>query len=114
MLQKRLVAAGHAVRYDPAIVVRHSIPADRLSKSWMRRRSYWEGASAARVRLDEVGAWRAGHAWAVVRASGALVLRRPADWLALLAADDDPGRFERGCGKIARLGYLAGLLRPAG
>ena len=37
--------AGFQLFYDPAILVRHHIPAMRLTRSWFRRRSFWQGVS---------------------------------------------------------------------
>lgn len=37
--------AGFKLFYDPAILVRHHIPAARLTRSWFRRRSFWQGVS---------------------------------------------------------------------
>jgi glycosyltransferase involved in cell wall biosynthesis len=42
--------AGHTIYYDPAIVVRHHVPASRMQRSWFRRRSFWAGVSGAAVR----------------------------------------------------------------
>lgn len=35
----------HRVFYDPAIAVRHVIPAERLTTRWFRRRVYWQAVS---------------------------------------------------------------------
>jgi glycosyltransferase involved in cell wall biosynthesis len=37
--------AGFKLYYDPAILVRHHIPASRLTRTWFRRRSFWQGVS---------------------------------------------------------------------
>jgi glucosyl-dolichyl phosphate glucuronosyltransferase len=37
--------AGYRLFYDPAILVRHNIPAARLTRTWFRRRSFWQGVS---------------------------------------------------------------------
>ena len=37
--------AGSRLFYDPAILVRHHVHASRLSKTWFRRRSFWQGVS---------------------------------------------------------------------
>jgi glycosyltransferase involved in cell wall biosynthesis len=37
--------AGFRLFYDPAILVRHNIPAARLTRTWFRRRSFWQGVS---------------------------------------------------------------------
>jgi glucosyl-dolichyl phosphate glucuronosyltransferase len=37
--------AGFKLFYDPVILVRHNIPAARLTRTWFRRRSFWQGVS---------------------------------------------------------------------
>jgi glycosyltransferase involved in cell wall biosynthesis len=37
--------AGFRLFYDPSILVRHNIPAARLTRTWFRRRSFWQGVS---------------------------------------------------------------------
>lgn len=95
-------ATGHSGYYDPAIVVQHCIPPERLTRAWMRRRVYWEGASLA------LHKGRSGSSLA--RAAAALALKEPGAWLALARDSDDPAAFELACLKIYRIGYLAGLL----
>jgi glucosyl-dolichyl phosphate glucuronosyltransferase len=36
---------GFSIVYDPQIVVRHLIPAARLTKAWFRSRMFWQGVS---------------------------------------------------------------------
>jgi glycosyltransferase involved in cell wall biosynthesis len=57
----RLQAAGHSVRYDSRIVVRHQIQSARLTPSWLLSRLYWQGISTVLTRrlLGRPGAvWR--------------------------------------------------------
>ncbi|BCX89348.1 glucosyl-dolichyl phosphate glucuronosyltransferase [Methylomarinovum tepidoasis] len=42
---KRVYAAGYKVLYTPFAVLWHRIPAARTEKSWVLRRSYWQGIS---------------------------------------------------------------------
>src|SRR5207244_11271445 len=44
-LELRLVRAGHPCLYDPRIRVRHLVPAARLSRRWLLRRSFWQVVS---------------------------------------------------------------------
>jgi hypothetical protein len=46
----RLQDAGHSVRYDSRIVVRHQIQAARLTPAWLLARLYWQGVSTVRTR----------------------------------------------------------------
>ncbi|MTK64370.1 MAG: glycosyltransferase [Methanobacterium sp.] len=40
--------AGFSLFYDPAILVRHHISANRLSREWFRKRSFWQGVTLNR------------------------------------------------------------------
>jgi GT2 family glycosyltransferase len=44
-LAERLRRAGHTIRYTPRARVRHAIAADRLNRSWLRRRIAWQAVS---------------------------------------------------------------------
>ena len=46
----RLQNAGHSVRYDSRIVVRHQIQAARLTPAWLLSRLYWQGVSTVLTR----------------------------------------------------------------
>lgn len=57
----RLQAAGHSVRYDSRIAVRHQIQAERLQPVWLLSRLYWQGVSAVSTRRllgHPVSVWR--------------------------------------------------------
>ncbi|MDE2030150.1 MAG: glycosyltransferase [Alphaproteobacteria bacterium] len=41
---------GGRALYDPAIIIRHIIHADRLTPTWLRRRFFWQGATGQAVR----------------------------------------------------------------
>jgi glycosyltransferase involved in cell wall biosynthesis len=41
----RLLAKGEKLRYEPAAVVRHTVPKSRMSKSYVLRWYYWNGRS---------------------------------------------------------------------
>jgi glycosyltransferase involved in cell wall biosynthesis len=40
-----IARAGHGLYYDPSILVRHHIPASRLTQAWFRRRVFWQGVT---------------------------------------------------------------------
>jgi hypothetical protein len=37
--------AGFKLYYDPEILARHHVPATRLTRTWFRRRYFWQGVS---------------------------------------------------------------------
>jgi glycosyltransferase involved in cell wall biosynthesis len=45
----RLYARGHKVGYAPSAEVRHRIPENRATMSWLRKRAYWGGVSQVRA-----------------------------------------------------------------
>jgi glycosyltransferase involved in cell wall biosynthesis len=60
-LAHKLQPAGHSVRYDSRIVVRHQIQATRLTPAWLLSRLYWQGVSAVLTRRtlgSPVAVWR--------------------------------------------------------
>lgn len=44
-LFRRVYAAGYKILYTPFAVLQHRIPAARTEKSWVLKRSYWQGVS---------------------------------------------------------------------
>jgi hypothetical protein len=52
-----MVLKGWKLYYDPAIVIHHTIHAERLTPGWMRRRYFWQGVSdyAGRMYLKSMG-----------------------------------------------------------
>jgi len=107
-LQQAVRAAGYSSRYEPAAVVHHLIPAERLTRRWMRKRVYWEGVSLGRRHAMELGLFSARRLLLAARPLvGLLVL--PGDWVALVWDGGEPQRFMGACRTMRRMGHLAGL-----
>jgi glycosyltransferase involved in cell wall biosynthesis len=111
----RLNAAGGRGRYVPGLVVRHHVPAWRLTKKYYREWFYWKGISRALMLettpVDDVGLdYRT-----VKRVAGVprFVLRQAVETAAQMAGrtlrGDAPGAFVR----EARLWYLWGFARQS-
>jgi GT2 family glycosyltransferase/glycosyltransferase involved in cell wall biosynthesis len=47
MLCQRVESAGYRIKFAPNAVIHHKIAPERLRKSWMLHRSYWQGRSDA-------------------------------------------------------------------
>lgn len=101
--------AGLRLFYDPAILVRHYIPASRMTKTWFRRRAFWQGVSmnllhryvdetAQRLGLPEPA--KQARAWEEVP-----VPMSPAAW-AELFDDQSPQDFGDQLYRLEQLGYL--------
>ncbi|MDE2030149.1 MAG: glycosyltransferase [Alphaproteobacteria bacterium] len=50
VFEKRIHQLGGRVFFDPAIILRHYIHADRLTPLWFRKRFFWQGVSGMAVR----------------------------------------------------------------
>jgi glycosyltransferase involved in cell wall biosynthesis len=95
---------GHALYYDPRLVVRHRIPPSRLTRAWFRRRMFWEGVSQYRALeyLAERGI--AGHR--LPRTMN--VPCAPEAWVALFDDRADEADFPTALESMLYLGYLLG------
>jgi glucosyl-dolichyl phosphate glucuronosyltransferase len=104
-----IARAGHRLFYDPRILVRHHIPASRLTRTWFRRRVFWQGVSlnllhryveerAHQLRLSEPSPQARGWEEIVVPATAAA-------WADLF--DDGSARdFTEQLNQLEGLGYL--------
>lgn len=45
-----LAKKGYTFFFDPAIIVKHKVPASRLTRDWFRRRYFWQGITSWMVR----------------------------------------------------------------
>lgn len=55
-LRRRIEALGFITLYTPHAKVSHSIPASRMTRSWLRTRHYWQGVSDAVMEGEAGGA----------------------------------------------------------
>jgi len=109
VLWRRLKEAGYSGLYHPEIVVRHHVPAGRVTKQFLARRTYWEGVSEAVACLViESPAMKRRLRKALWMAHRG-VLRPRAIWC-FLKSTDDPAEFERKCLTWVNIGYCAGML----
>jgi GT2 family glycosyltransferase len=101
-------AAGYSCYYEAAAVVHHSVPAERLTKKWMRKRMYWEGVSLGRREALNLGLFSARRFIIAARPAVGLLVRL-GDWLDLAWDRDESQRFMGACRTVSRMGHLAGL-----
>lgn len=100
----RLRAAGMRGRYEPAMVVRHRVPAERVSKGYFRRWQRDYGASMAvldNLHPKPVTYWRRVPRFLVRR-----WLEAPPRWLRARLRGDLPGAFEQELHFWFALGFL--------
>ena len=104
--------AGYRLFYDPAILVRHHIPASRTTKEWFRRRSFWQGVSMNLLhRYVETMARQLGlqDAPLQARAWEEVVVPTSATAWAELFDDRSTGDFHDQLNQLEQLGYLMEL-----
>ena len=99
LLTRNFVAAGGRVRYAPAAVVVHELPAERLRPAYLLRRAYAQGRSDWRLDADVLAARRL-HGARVPLEWGVAELRRRAR--------------ERGQGRATLFHTLCDVARTAG
>lgn len=111
-LQRQVVRRGYVCLYEPAMAVRHLVPASRLDKRWFRRRYYWQGVSDALMELlDDRPTWRRRAAAAIEHVRR--LAREPRRLGGLIVPTDDPARFTQQCFTWIAVGHVAGLLGAA-
>jgi glycosyltransferase involved in cell wall biosynthesis len=95
--------------FSPDIMVKHHIPASRLTQKWMLRRMYWQGVSDA---LFEVYSSKL-QGWQRIRL-GLYRLRRlickESTWRAFVSSFDTAEEFRSKCYAYSGWGYILGLL----
>jgi glucosyl-dolichyl phosphate glucuronosyltransferase len=109
LVQAKIREIGHRIYYDPAVVVGHRIPAERLTKRWFLRRAYWNGVSHARLRLQREGPTIRRRARLAAEA-----LKGKVSLASLLGPAADAERLARRCATVGWLGYalaMAGVVR---
>src|SRR6185437_14930887 len=94
---------GYRTYYDPRMAVRHNVQSERLSKSWFRRRAYWQGVSDAFLesQLESMTFSRALKKRVRRIAS---IAKRPKELLSLAHRGNDPVMFLTQCLTLTKLG----------
>jgi glycosyltransferase involved in cell wall biosynthesis len=109
MLWRRLKEAGYFGLYHPEIAVRHHVPALRVTKRFLAKRTYWEGVSeAVACVMMESPSMKRRVRMALWMARRGILRRRAL--FCLLRPTDDPMEFERKCLTWVHIGYCAGML----
>jgi hypothetical protein len=103
VVQRWLEARGLATRYDPALVVRHRVPAARMTPAWFERRALWQGVSSARCERHCAGVL-AARPWLCFAGFTAGLAARA--WT--LAGRGRPRGLARRCEALMRAGYVLG------
>ena len=104
---------GYRCYYHPEIIVKHHMHASRISKSWFRRRSYWQGISDAVMRKPLLKQ----HPIIGFKRGARSFLRQvvtPEQIRHLLFSTEDPDRFDRKCDAWYKIGYNLGRMGLVG
>ncbi|HYW01115.1 MAG TPA: glycosyltransferase [Candidatus Acidoferrum sp.] len=104
-LQVKLTSRGQEVVYDPTIIVRHVILAQRLHKDWFLKRAFWQGVTDAVGENLSWGDWVSE----LLRASAGTTIRTFSDFVPKLFSHDEGTRFKGQCDQAARMGYVYGM-----
>jgi len=110
-LVKAMQADGYLAWWEPAAVVRHHVPAERLTRSWFRRRYYWQGISNAFMEIEN------GQAHHRLRSGMGELFRTvaaPGVVLDLVRSTDDPETWFQACMQARQFGHAwatLGLVR---
>jgi glycosyltransferase involved in cell wall biosynthesis len=108
-LRRQIESWGFRAAYHPGIAVGHHISEARLTKSWFRKRAYWQGLSDVIMKNPDQRPSLLVRMVQTVKKVGWLLPR-----LALsLVASSPKDRFRRQCQALVGVGYIAGLWKPA-
>jgi glycosyltransferase involved in cell wall biosynthesis len=110
LLQLQLEKLGLPIYYDPAILVRHHVSADRLTRRWLKKRSFWGGVSDSLISFLN----RPPTPWWALRTlswSARSALKSPLSVVALLRPSTDSRGIESRCMTWHRLGSVVGGLK---
>jgi glycosyltransferase involved in cell wall biosynthesis len=110
LLHRRLKGIGYRTYYDPWISVQHHVPAERLTKSWFKKRAYWQGVSDALLDRQLEGARQSEVTIRGLRKLVSLV-KKPGDIMSLVTSQDDPVRFLAAFNVLKKMGYGAASLQ---
>jgi glycosyltransferase involved in cell wall biosynthesis len=110
LLQLQLENFGLPIYYDPAILVRHHVSADRLTRQWLKKRSFWGGVGDSLISFlnRPPTPW-----WALRTLSWSIrsALKSPLSVVALLSSSTDPRRIQLRCVGWHRVGSIVGALK---
>jgi glycosyltransferase involved in cell wall biosynthesis len=93
--------AGFPTYFDPRIVVLHHVPAERMTRTWFRRRAFWQGVSCVVVRdyLQGLGIHEEIYRPLALPAA-------PEDWVHLFDDRIEDEAFPQVLVSLLHLGYL--------
>ncbi len=109
LLRREIEAMGYYCYYDPEIVVRHHIPASRLTQRWLLRRWYWQGISEAVLNVYLESLYPSERIRRVMQLARRLLLP-PGRLPKLLLPTNRPDLFASKCFDLSRLGNIIGML----
>lgn len=109
LLWHQLKTKGYYCLYHPEIVIQHHMQASRLNQNWFIRRLYWEGVSAAllKVNLESLSLKERVQ---IVKSSIRALLKSRKDLIHLTIKTEDPKDFDRQCSTWLKIGYLLGTM----
>ncbi|MCK4296790.1 MAG: glycosyltransferase family 2 protein [Candidatus Marinimicrobia bacterium] len=109
LLRQNLVDKGYSIFYNPEIIVKHHIPAERLTKKWFYKRMFWQGISNVIMEKGKDSLFR--NKVSILLKAILIILCSPILLLAFfLIPSNFSILFAIKCHIIIPLGYIYGLL----
>ena len=99
IINEKMLKAGEPIYFDPDILVKHHIHADRLTQQWFRKRIFWQGISEGIIWSAHGGS---------VQESSARMLKLPANseaWLGVFSEQESVQEFQEQCLILQSIGY---------
>jgi glucosyl-dolichyl phosphate glucuronosyltransferase len=110
LIQIELVRKGYQRFYQPEAVVHHHILGSRLNKLWFIRRMYWEGVSAALVKIFIENGIKKRRRLYLASLEIKRLLQWPKRLAYLVMLSDDPEIFSINCFTWKKIGYILAML----
>jgi glycosyltransferase involved in cell wall biosynthesis len=108
LLVVKIKEKGYTVFYHPEIMVDHLIPANRLRKSWFKRRYYWQGISDAVLNYRDKNITKK-EKFIVIKSQCLQFTKNPRLIFNLLRPSNDKEIWDDKIISYYRLGYMKGI-----
>lgn len=107
LIREEIEERGHPCFYNPKIIVRHYVPASRMTPRWFFERAYWQGVSDGLISLSRnkpaVQKFRKG------ASTLGRILLNPRELRLVCADPRTPAEIKQKCSVMARVGHAFSL-----
>jgi glycosyltransferase involved in cell wall biosynthesis len=110
-MRDQIKSRGYTIYYHPEIVVKHHVPASRLTQDWFIRRLYWQGISEAYLlRYQESPSIFKRLSLGFGKLKN--ILKYPQKLAYIFLPSTNSNRLLDKCSISSEIGYIFGLLNP--